>query len=109
MTQTFLVLPAVTARTTAPGRRKTPKGKGYDLEARPRPGKYDHLAMLRRRIAGATWAQIAAEFGYGGDPDQLRQYCLNSRAAESLKPSEVARLGLASEDLPVGRLKKTAV
>lgn len=97
MTVSF-VFPAIAVRDTVkPERRKREAGKGYKLDpwAGAPSKKYDHAQMLRDRINGMTWEQIAKK--HGVQPSKTnpaganaRRIALHSAAARRLTTAEAA-------------------
>lgn len=93
--------PLVGCRVTGPGtpidrsKLREPT-KGYKLNAKSKPSKYDHAQMLSDRIGGMSWEQVAAKHKVPGDAKTAgrlaRSITLNSAAARHLKPNEAAKL-----------------
>jgi hypothetical protein len=90
------LLPPVNVRTTP----EKPKKKKAQLRGpmayvdRVRHRKYDHDAMLRDRIAGLSWEEIAKKYGVvDKSPKALATLCFNSSAMKKLKPHEVLKVG----------------
>lgn len=102
MTVISHTLPELKVRDTSPAkpaaRKKPRQEKGYKLEPhKGSGGKYDHAQMLRDRISGMTWEQVAAKHGILGHGKYkagfyTRTIALNSAAARHLKPHEAAKL-----------------
>lgn len=91
----------VGGRITGPGTPRDPTRRihtvtsGYKLEPQYKPGKYDHAQMLRDRIDGMTWSQIAEKHGIPSSgkntaAHQARRFALHSAAARRLTPAEAA-------------------
>jgi hypothetical protein len=100
----FNHLPLVGVRNNLPPEPRVAGGYeqsgGYQLEAKKKAHKFDHAQMLRDRIAGMSWAAIAAKHGVRGKrPDHMaRQYATNSRAVHTLTPAEAAALDNVSNN-----------
>jgi hypothetical protein len=90
MTVKFWPLPQIEAKTTAPKPKKKP-ARGFSSECSNSPRKYDHEAMLRDRMTGMKWREVASKHGIGSG-DSAYRLCMHSNAIKRLTPEQVAQL-----------------
>jgi hypothetical protein len=85
MTQVFYALPEINAKDKK--KRIEKDIHGHSKRGTPRP-LYDHFQMLKDRIQGMSWHEIAKKHGLK-DKRAAHSICMNSNAYLKLSPKEI--------------------
>lgn len=102
---TFWPFPLLEVRDTTPGPERKRPARGVDVHRANVRRTYDHEAMLRDRMAGLTWREVAQKHQVPGRTPhtagvRAAHKVMHSNAAKRLTPAQAALLEPVSRRRP---------
>lgn len=95
--QYMSLFPVIAVKDITPAKKKTPQAPWGKRKVMGPPLVHDWPAIIKARLTGASWQQLANDFGFP-DKYRVRAQLLHTIALRELSSEAVAKLKLDKHD-----------